>query len=536
MKNMGVMLDCSRNAVMSVDSLKRFIERIAKMGYNVLMLYTEDTYEVDGEPYFGYMRGKYMKDELKEIVAYAKDFGIEVVPCIQTLAHLKQIFNWSVYQDIKDVNDILLVGNEKTYALIENMFKTLRECFSSERIHIGMDEAHMLGFGKYRSVNGIRPQTDIFLEHLNKVCEIAEKYSFKPLIWSDMFFRMQFNGRYCVREGEISEEIRNAVPQNVGLVFWDYYHDDNLVYEHMLNVHKSFNREVWFAGGAWKWVGFRAGNHRSLKNTLPALEECEKADVANIIMTAWGDDGNECSVNALLPSLFFASEYIKGNKDLEKIKKNFQALFDENFDDFLLLDLILPDEFNKRTDDASGSKTMLFSDPFVGYLDSTVRGELAEDKYYAELAKKLKAASLRSKNFSYIFDSYVALCEVLSDKYSLGFITRKAYQERDKVQLKSLLHKYTSVINKLETFIIVFRKMWFKENKPFGFEVQELRLGGLLLRLKSCKERLTSFVVGEIECIEELEVNLLDFYGQEQVTPIVTDISLYTKIVSPNVL
>ena len=530
------MLDCSRNAVMSIDGLKRFILNLKKMEYNTLLLYTEDTYEVDGEPYFGYMRGKYTKNQLKEIVAYAALHNIEVIPCIQTLAHLNQIFHWSVYQDIKDVNDILLVGNKKSYALIESMFKTLRECFTSDRIHIGMDEAHMLGFGKYRSVNGVRAQTDIFLEHLRKVCEIAEKYAFRPLIWSDMFFRMQFDGTYHIRDGAISEEVKNAVPQNVGLVLWDYYHSDNLVYEHMLNMHKSFNREVWFAGGLWKWVGFKAGNYRTLKNTRPALEECERTGVTNIMMTAWGDDGNECPVAALLPSLFFASEYVKGNKDLEQIKKKFKETLEENFDDFLLLDLILPDEFNKRADDSSGSRTMLFSDPFVGYLDSTVRGDLAEDKYYANLAKRLKQASERSKNFSYIFDSYSALCDVLSLKYSLGAVTRKAYQERNIKQIGQLLEKYDLVIEKLETFIRQFRKMWYQDNKPFGFEVQELRLGGLLLRLKSCKQRLFEFYNGESNMIEELEEKILDYHGEEKVTPAVTDILAYAKIVSPNVL
>ena len=46
---LGLMLDCSRNAVMTVNELKRFIELLSKLGYNQFMLYTEDTYEVDGE-------------------------------------------------------------------------------------------------------------------------------------------------------------------------------------------------------------------------------------------------------------------------------------------------------------------------------------------------------------------------------------------------------------------------------------------------------------------------------------------------------
>jgi len=56
----GVMIDMSRNAVMSMEGLKSFLLLLKKMGYNCVLLYTEDTYEVDGEPFFGYMRGRYI--------------------------------------------------------------------------------------------------------------------------------------------------------------------------------------------------------------------------------------------------------------------------------------------------------------------------------------------------------------------------------------------------------------------------------------------------------------------------------------------
>ena len=67
---LGVMIDMSRNAVMSLDGLKRFLPLLKKMGYKTVFLYTEDTYEVENEPYFGYMRGRYTKQELKEIVSH----------------------------------------------------------------------------------------------------------------------------------------------------------------------------------------------------------------------------------------------------------------------------------------------------------------------------------------------------------------------------------------------------------------------------------------------------------------------------------
>ena len=98
-KYFGVMVDCSRNAVLHIEGVKRLIDYLQKIGYNMLMLYTEDTYEVDGQPLFGYLRGRYSKKELKEIVAYGEAHDVELVPCIQTLAHLNQLFKWDAYKD-----------------------------------------------------------------------------------------------------------------------------------------------------------------------------------------------------------------------------------------------------------------------------------------------------------------------------------------------------------------------------------------------------------------------------------------------------
>ena len=93
-RNFGVMIDCSRNAVMTIKQLKKFITVISRMGYNQVQLYMEDTYEVDGEPFFGYLRGKYSKQELKELDDFAYGLGVELVPNIQTLAHMGAFTKW----------------------------------------------------------------------------------------------------------------------------------------------------------------------------------------------------------------------------------------------------------------------------------------------------------------------------------------------------------------------------------------------------------------------------------------------------------
>ncbi len=80
-ETLGTMIDCSRNGVLRVSSVKFLLRKLALLGYNMLQLYTEDTYEIRDEPFFGYLRGAYTEEEMREIDDYAFSLGIEVIPC-----------------------------------------------------------------------------------------------------------------------------------------------------------------------------------------------------------------------------------------------------------------------------------------------------------------------------------------------------------------------------------------------------------------------------------------------------------------------
>ncbi len=533
MKRFGAMLDMSRNAVMKTEEIKRFAKILRSFGYNALMLYTEDTYEVEGEPYFGYMRGRYTKEELKDVVAYCDEIGVEVIPCIQTLAHLNQIFRWQAYSSVHDCDDILLVGEEKTYELIENMFKTVSACFHSEYVHIGMDEAHNVGLGEYLSRNGYEHRSTILQKHLKRVVEIAKKYGLKPLIWSDMFYKLATKGWYYAPNAEVTEEIKALVPSEVGLVYWDYYNTEKSTFDRLITSHQEFNNEIWFAGGAWTWEGFASFNDHTLKTMTPAMQSAKEHGVENIFITSWGDNGKECSFYSVLPSLYTVKRLYDGERDMEKIKGEFTALTGESYDALFALDL--PNEVGKTKGSENPCKHMLYSDPFNGFLDSTVKEGVAEE--YASHASTLSAYA-KGSQYAYLFESSSALCELMSVKYGLGARTRAAYQSKDEKALAALVEEYQRCEWLLEKFYAAYRKVWYKENKPHGFDVQDLRLGGLARRLRSCKERLEEYLSGEEKSIPELEEKLLDFYGggeeiDKEKTP---TLNMWTKNASVNII
>lgn len=511
-RRLGTMVDCSRNAVMKPEAVKQWIDILADLGYNTLLLYTEDTFQLDTHPYFGHLRGRYTQQELKQIDDYAFSKGIELMPCIQTLAHLNQLFQWNCYAPIRDCYDILLVGEEKTYQLIEEMFQVVSRTFRSKNVNIGMDEAHMLGRGQYLSRFGLKDRTEILLEHLNKVSEIAKKYDLQLSMWGDMFFHMLNDTGDDMVSMDITADIRGKVPDNVDLIYWDYYGCEEAHYDEELKKHNACKEGVWFAGGLWSWTGFAPHNAFSMDATRAAFAACEKNGTQDVFLTLWNDDGAECSKFALLPSLYYAAQLANGIDDLDAIKAGFKAKFGVSFDDFMLLDLPdtptaspVPPQWPTGPNDPE--KYMLYTDCFMGKFDGTVCP--GDGESYAACAKKLAALS-PIPSFDYLFRSAEALCDVMAIKMELGVRTRAAYQEG---RTAEMLPDYRALLEKLERFYSVYRTQWLKENKPQGFEIQDIRLGGLIRRVKHCIWRLEEYAAGRLETIEELEEPVLDFRG-----------------------
>ncbi|MBQ8794043.1 MAG: family 20 glycosylhydrolase, partial [Clostridia bacterium] len=363
----GVMIDCSRNAVMTVDQLKKFITVISKMGYNQVHLYMEDTYEVNGEAYFGYLRGKYSKEELKELDTFADSIGVELVPNIQTLAHMAAFLRWR--GDIKDADDIMLAGDDRVYDLIDRMFASLRECFKTDKLHIGMDEAHMLGRGKYFELHGMQDRFDILLNHLIKVCDIADKYGFEPMMWSDMFYRLANGGNYYATSSKFDKTIKKKIPEKLTLVYWDYYNLEKKTYDAMIKGHKQLSDKIAFGGGAWKWSGFAPHNYFSIRTTKLAVKACIDGGIKDVFFTMWGDNGAECSSYAVLPSLCYAACIAQGITKMSDIKQKFYEWVGVKYDDFMLLDA--PNRIENIDKVVNPSKYFLYADCFMSIFQNT---------------------------------------------------------------------------------------------------------------------------------------------------------------------
>ena len=516
-KTNGAMFDMSRNAVMKVGTVKLLLRKMALMGLNTFMLYTEDTYEIEEYPYFGYMRGRYTKEEIRELDAYALALGIELIPCIQMLGHLATHLIWAASSEYKDTANALLVGSQSTEKLLRAMLKSISESFTSKRIHVGMDETHDLGTGKYLDINGYKDRQDIYFEHLRTVISLCREYGFKPMMWSDMFFKLAgrgIRGFYDYHPDVVfTDEVKSKIPEGIQQVFWDYYNADESFYTTNIEKHKRlFGDDTVFAGGIWMWSGHCPLYSRSLAFTVPALDACKKGGIREVIATVWHNGAESMPIMALAGLAWYADYDYKGGFDLESAKECFNFSTGISYDDIAVCDSL-----ECATDDngfmLSITRALLYNDPLMGVIDRHLCGFEIEP-YYQRTTKRLEESGHNAEFLTSAHKVVKALSFLLENKACFGVRLKSAYDSKDIETLEKFVAECDLIIEKIKLLRSEHKKAWMEYNKAQGWEVHDIRYGGLIARFETTKERLTDYLEKRISNIEELEEERLRFDGK----------------------
>ncbi len=522
----GAMFDCSRNAVLTVDGFKGFLRRMAAMGLNLVMLYTEETYTVPGHPYFGYLRGRYSPEELRALDDYADLFGIEMIPCIQTLAHMEQYLRWPAAGHLADTSNVMLCDDETVLAFIKDCIVAASSCFRSKRVHLGMDEAWGIGGGKYLLKNGYVPTIDILRRHLARVAGICEELGLEPMIWSDMCLRpLSPRDEYYDFADDVrpvTQELADAVHPSLNLVYWDYYHHTKEEYLTMIDRHFQYGNPVVFAGGVWNWSGLVPNHGKTFETTMLGLAACREKGIKQVFATMWGDNGAETSLTNTLLGLQLYAENTYGDPSVEAVFDAFRRCCDGNAADFYDIRLLeeLPGVPEGNPIVATPTKQALYQDVLMGLFDKHIATQCATygsvNAWYAERAAALREAEGRNPRYAKLFAHYAALADILADKAELGIKIHAAYAAGDKAAMAQCIATLEALVPKYDAFTLTWEQLWLDTNKPFGFDVISTRVGGTRGRMAYAAHRLADWVNGAVETLPELEEELLYFDGRTE--------------------
>lgn len=512
----GLQLDLSRNNSLNAESIKCFIRHNALMGLNSVMLYMEDMFEIEDEPYFGYMRGHYTAETLKALDDYAHELGVELIPEIELLAHMNRFLRHYSKGYLRGASiSEFLVGEETTYEFIEKIVKVVSSCFRNRFIYIGFDEARTINQGPYKAKHGDVPIEKVFFDHAHRICNMVKDYGKIPVISGDMPFEFCWKkekpgNRYYIDDHvEFYDDILNSMPKDTPVIMWNYHEEDEDKMCRIFAKTKQLCDDVVYMGSAKMYQSLLCKYKPTVNTIVAGMKAAKKENVRIAIFCTWQDSA-ECPHFLALPVGILAAEmdYV-GEYSPEEMQRKVKFLYGVDYDDFYKMGDA--DQVHENEEQELATKFLLYNDPLMGLLDYHVK-DLDLRKFYGNLVEYYKdRGNSRISGVKIAFDQYKAFLDVLELKADFGVRLKNAYDAKNFVQLKELCEDAKIIKSRIEKLMEIDREMFTHHYQGFGFETIEMRRATLCARFDTAVYKLEKFLSGEIDSIGELEQERLPY-------------------------
>ena len=506
-KSNGIFLDIARNAALNITGLKYFIRQSAIMGLNTLTLYLEDMYEIENYPYFGYMRGRYTKREIRELCAYSEKFGVELIPEIQVISHLGKFLGYDSTAPFRCSPGTLLVGEQATYDLIEAMIKAIKDSFSTDKVFVGGDEAFDANEGVFRAINGDKSLEDVYFEHMNKVYDIVTKYGLKPYMENDMFFFFRnkgpkpLSGNYYADNLIFEDEYKEKVPEGMGKIFWHYQEENEEKMVRMMELSKKLGGDTLWAGSARMWQSLCMQYTPSITNAIVGTSACKRSGIDRVMLCTFEDSGLVPHFFALPLMLIYAQLDYGDKYDEKDISNKVSFLYNVDYNDFLVMEKA--DYVHQNGPFEIATKFLLYNDPLIGLIDKEIEG-LDLRTYYNNIISEFKNHCNAVDPIRLSFSHFKSMLEVLELKADFGVRLRAAYDENNREKLYHLANEALTIKERYNKLMAIEREIFTKYYRGCGFEKFEMKNATMAARYETTRYRILAYLNGEIEFLDEL--------------------------------
>ena len=353
------------------------------------------------------------------------------------------------------------------------------------------------GVGEYYQKHGAVNRFELLNRHLNRVVDICKELGFKPIMWSDMFYRLgSKNNDYYDTDAVVPESAIAQIP-DVALCYWDYYHTDEQFYAGMLEGHRKMGKEVVFAGGIWTWSGILPHVRKTNATMYPALRACLKAGIGTVLATSWGDDGCETDYRLALNQLPIYSEHVWLGEDctraeVERMGERLTGLSEACFNAM--------GAFYADDDDRRPGKGLFYCDPLYPLTEGL--WDLTGYREGLEEGIKTLERHLDDSRCEY---AWLAM-RIALEKLNWVNELRPAYLRGDKAVVLTMANEKLPAMRELYVKMMsVWREQWESGRKRNGWETICARLGAVIARLDDVQRILLRWADGTIECVEELD-------------------------------
>ncbi len=275
----GIMLAVHQVGLPTLETLYKMVDELAGAKYNMLQLYF-DSFVFEYKSLSKYLDGmSYVTiEEIKKLDAYCKERHIELMANQELFGHMADLLGKDEFRHLgikrsdgrpaSTVNPLL----DETFELAKRILDDLLPHFSSDMVHIGMDEPYGIGEDVTEAYCKAFGEGDLLAEYITKVNNyVKEKYHKKCMFWGD----------YAVKFPDTMKKL----PKDITFVDWGY--EPAHSFERNILACRDAGIDIYVAPGTQCWGTYTGKTDVMFENIYEAAEAGRFNKVNGFLLTEW---------------------------------------------------------------------------------------------------------------------------------------------------------------------------------------------------------------------------------------------------------
>ena len=277
--------------------------------------------------------------DARELVAFAAQYHVTVVPEQEAFGHLHHNLTWEKYSDLAETphGAVLAPALPGSLTLIDQMFTELAALYPGPFLHIGADETADLGLGRTKSDVDTRGLGPVYLDFLQKISVSLAPLHRRLLFWGDIAQSIvqgstAYNSVGASSPDRVDPEILSKLPasfkQGTIAIPWWYSPHPKGGFAHFITPFASAGFETWVAPGINNWSVLYPDNNDALEDIQQFVAEGQRQHSTGMLNTSWNDDGETLADNNWYGILFgAAAAWQPGLTPKEPFEQSFGSVF-----------------------------------------------------------------------------------------------------------------------------------------------------------------------------------------------------------------
>ncbi|MCU0635332.1 MAG: beta-N-acetylhexosaminidase [Gemmatimonadaceae bacterium] len=321
----GLHDDYSRGPIPTGEFQKRLIRQLAAYKVNVYSPYFEHTFDYAAYPLAAPPGARVTAAEMRDLVAYARRYHIEVIPEQEAFGHLHHFLKNETYSSLGETphGHVIAPGQPGALEYVRRTFTELDRAFPGGRFfHIGADETFELGRGRTRERvvaeaaqhggNDREGVGVVYVDFLKQVERELASYKRTLLFWGDVAMN--------------HPQLARTLPKDMIAVAWWY--DPLPTFDRYLVPFRDAGITTWVAPGINNWNRVYPNNHAALVNIRNFTRDGQRLGATGQLNTNWDDDG-DALLNQGWHGILFgaAAAWQPGESSIERFQAAYGRVF-----------------------------------------------------------------------------------------------------------------------------------------------------------------------------------------------------------------